>query len=57
MKAQNRRPKLHLITNPKRPDVLVGVTDTDETEPAMAIPLALVTSYSVHPSNAEAPAS
>ena len=56
MKGKKDKPKLHLIKNPKSPDVLLGVSDVMDYEPEFTLPRALTTSYFSHPSNSESPA-
>ncbi len=51
MKARAHLPKLHIITNPKQRDVLIGESDSStEGEPADIIPISLHSSYLAHPS-------
>jgi hypothetical protein len=41
--------RLHLLTNPKRPDVVMGMTDASDPEPTPVIPTPLTDSYRNHP--------
>jgi hypothetical protein len=51
MKPRAHLPKLHIITNPKQRDVLIGESDSStEPETADVIPIALHSSYLAHPS-------
>ncbi len=51
MKPRTHLPKLHIITNPKQRDVLIGESDSStETESAQVIPISLHSSYLAHPS-------
>jgi hypothetical protein len=53
MKARAHLPKLHIITNPKQRDVLIGESDSSTStdgEPADIIPISLHSSYLAHPS-------
>jgi hypothetical protein len=47
--------RLHLITNPKRPDVFMGMTDASDPEPMAVLPTSLADAYWDHPSHADAP--
>jgi hypothetical protein len=47
--------RLHLFTNPRRPEVFMGMSDATNPEPAALIPTPLADSYWDHPSHADAP--
>jgi hypothetical protein len=55
MRMRTQKPKLHLITNPKQPDVLLGASDDSEPEAAPSVSLDMFNSYLAHPSHAESP--
>jgi len=42
--------KLHLLSNPKLPDVFMGLRDDAEPEPPQMIPTSMARSYWAHPS-------
>jgi hypothetical protein len=47
-KKQTRR--LHLLTNPKQPDIFMGMSDDAVLDPPPVIPTARARSYWAHPS-------
>lgn len=53
-KQKTRR--LHLLTNPKHPDVFMGMSDDAAPELAQVIPTPLADSYWDHPSHLKTPA-
>lgn len=52
MKRHTQPTRIHLFTNPKQPDVLIGESDDSRTEQIRVIPTAMMRSYLRHPSQA-----
>jgi hypothetical protein len=48
--------RLYLITNPKKPDVFMGMAESSDSEPSPTLDAALADSRRSHPANGDAPA-